>query len=71
MENKVDDEGVGVAYVCGMDADACVSKVCHDLFDADIRPVVLSDCVASSDGRAFVDMALATFGGVPIPSSVT
>lgn len=36
---------------------SCMPKA---VVDGMVRPIVLSDCVASSDGRAFVAMALAT-----------
>lgn len=52
------DKNVKTAYVCGMDTDACVLEICYGLFDADIRPVVLSDCVTSSGGEEYNNMAL-------------
>jgi hypothetical protein len=33
-----------------MDTDMCVLKIAMDLFDADVEPVVLVDCCASTAG---------------------
>lgn len=36
--------------LCGIDTDMCVLKVAMDLFDHGIRPVILTDCCASTAG---------------------
>lgn len=36
--------------LCGIDTDMCVLKVAMDLFDRRIRPVILTDCCASTAG---------------------
>lgn len=37
-------------YICGIDTDCCVLKTAIDLFERNIRPVVLSDYCASNGG---------------------
>lgn len=36
--------------ICGIDTDMCVLKVAMDVFDLGIRPIVLTDCCASTAG---------------------
>lgn len=40
------------AYVCGIDTDCCVLKTAMDLFELNIRPVVLTGYCASNGGAA-------------------
>lgn len=37
-------------FVCGIDTDCCVLKVATDLFENNIRPIVLTDYCASNGG---------------------
>ena len=46
------------AYVCGVDTDACVYAAMISLWDAEVRPVLLSDYCGSSGGKNFHDAAL-------------
>src|SRR5215468_12620741 len=45
-------EDVTDVVVCGLDTDTCVLKTAADVFEADLRPWVASDCCASNGGRA-------------------
>jgi nicotinamidase-related amidase len=36
--------------LCGIDTDMCVLKVAMDIFDRGIRPIILTDCCASTAG---------------------
>ena len=45
-------------HVCGIDTDVCVTKCAVDLFEAGIRPVVLSTYCASHGGPSYHDAAL-------------
>lgn len=38
-------------YVVGIDTDCCVLKTAIDLFECNIRPIVLADCCASNGGE--------------------
>lgn len=37
-------------YICGIDTDCCVYKVAIDLFERNIRPIVISDYCQSNGG---------------------
>ena len=38
-------------FICGIDTDCCVLKVATDLFENNIRPIVLTDYCASNGGQ--------------------
>lgn len=42
---------VSEVYLAGIDTDCCVLKTAIDLFENDIRPIVLKDCCASNGGE--------------------
>ncbi|HEY3109648.1 MAG TPA: isochorismatase family cysteine hydrolase [Chloroflexota bacterium] len=44
--------GAEEVTVAGIDTDMCVLKIAIDIFDLGIRPVVLTDCCASTLGAA-------------------
>lgn len=44
-EHKID-----VVYIAGIDTDCCVLKTAIDLFEMNIRPIVVVDCSASNGG---------------------
>lgn len=44
--------GVTDVVVCGLDTDTCVLKTVVDVFEADLRPWLASDCCASNGGPA-------------------
>lgn len=39
------------AYIAGIDTDCCVLKTALDLFERNIRPIVLAHCCASNGGE--------------------
>ena len=41
---------VDLVYIAGIDTDCCVLKTAIDLFENNIRPVVVTDCCASNGG---------------------
>jgi nicotinamidase-related amidase len=45
LENSIDE-----VSVVGIDTDMCVLKVAMDLFDRNIRPIIYTDCCASTAG---------------------
>lgn len=45
LENNIDE-----VSVVGIDTDMCVLKVAMDLFDKNIRPIIYTDCCASTAG---------------------
>ena len=44
------DNGIKEVYIAGIDTDCCVLKTAIDLFEQNIRPVVLADYCASNGG---------------------
>lgn len=52
------EHGITELYLCGIDTDQCVLATAIDVFSAGIRPVVVTDCCASSAGKDFHDAAL-------------
>lgn len=52
------EHGITELFLCGIDTDQCVLATAIDVFSAGIRPVVITDCCASSAGTAFHDAAL-------------
>jgi nicotinamidase-related amidase len=50
LATHVRDQRFDQVAVAGIDTDMCVLKVAMDLFDLGIRPVVLTDCCASTAG---------------------
>jgi len=52
--------------ICGLDTDACVMAAVFALWDAEIRPIILSEYCASSGGvqfhQAALDLMLRQFG---------
>jgi nicotinamidase-related amidase len=50
LAERLERDGIGEINVVGLDTDMCVLKIALDLFDADIEPVVLVDCCASTAG---------------------
>ena len=47
------EQQVREVHICGIDTDACVLKCAVDLFEYGIRPVVLSQVVASTAGDSY------------------
>lgn len=45
-------------FVCGIATEACVLKTVADLFEANIRPIVLENMCASDKSDDFHDMAI-------------
>ncbi len=56
----INDRGISVVYVCGIDTDICVTKCAVDLFEHGIEPVVLSELCASCAGENAHKNALST-----------
>lgn len=56
----------GEAYICGLDTDACVMAAVFACWDNEIRPYIIADCCACSDGESFhkaaLDIMLRQFG---------
>ncbi len=50
--------GVCEVYVAGIATEACVLKTALDLFEADIRPIVIADACASDKNDRFHTMAI-------------
>jgi len=50
--------GVREVHVAGIATEACVLKTALDLFEADIRPIVIADACASDKNDRFHTMAL-------------
>jgi len=60
---RKDDE----VYLCGTDYDACVLAVAFQLFDNEIRPYIILDCVGSHSNlpiskKSFEKMCIKNFG---------
>lgn len=45
-------------YICGIATEACVLKTVLDLFEHDIRPIVIKDWCASDQEQKYHDMAI-------------
>ena len=45
-------------HLCGLDTDACILKTALDIFEHNVRPVVLSRLCSSSGGRQLHQTAL-------------
>lgn len=43
--------GITTAHVCGVDTDLCVLRTVGDLMEMDIRPVVITDLIATTAGE--------------------
>ena len=56
--DKLRANGISEVHVCGIDTDACVLKCAVDLFEANIRPVVISSACASHAGADFHEYGL-------------
>ncbi len=52
-DKKIDD-----VYIAGIDTDCCVLKTAIDLFENNIRPLVLCDYCASNGGKESHDAAI-------------
>ncbi|MBW8734953.1 MAG: cysteine hydrolase, partial [Asticcacaulis sp.] len=50
--------GVREVHVAGIATEACVLKTALDLFEADIRPIVIADACASDKNDRFHTMAM-------------
>lgn len=50
--------GVNEVHVAGIATEACVLKTALDLFEADIRPIVIADACASDKNERFHTMAM-------------
>jgi nicotinamidase-related amidase len=50
LAERLERDRIDEINVVGMDTDMCVLKIALDLFDADIEPIVLVDCCASTAG---------------------
>ena len=50
--------GVETAHVCGVDTDLCVLRTAGDLMELGIRPLLLTDLVASTAGEPLHSSAL-------------
>lgn len=49
---------ISEVYIVGIDTDCCVLKTAMDLFEINIRPIVLSYYCASNGGKKSHDAAL-------------
>ena len=45
---QIKNLGVNEIEICGTDTDACCMAIAFDLFDCNIKPIILSDLCASS-----------------------
>lgn len=52
------ERGIKELYLCGIDTDQCVLATAIDVFSAGIKPVIITDCCASSAGEDFHAAAL-------------
>ena len=50
LTERLQRENITEISVVGVDTDMCVMKVAMDLFDLGIKPVIIVDCCASTDG---------------------
>ncbi len=53
---------IDTIHICGIDTDICVTKCAVDLFEKNLIPFVLKDCVASHAGIEAHRAALITIG---------
>lgn len=51
MITTLKDKGIESIEVCGTDKDACVMAIAYNLFDAGIKPIILSSLCASSSSN--------------------
>ena len=56
--NELKSFGYKEAALCGVDTDACVMAAAFNLWDNDIRPIVMADYCASSGGKNLHEAAL-------------
>ncbi len=45
--------GIDSVVLCGIDTDQCVLETAIDIFEANLRPILLTDCCASSAGAKY------------------
>jgi nicotinamidase-related amidase len=45
-------------FLCGIDTDQCVLATAIDIFDSGLRPILVTDCCASSAGDKFHEAGL-------------
>ncbi len=57
-------------HIAGIATEACVLKTAVDLFEHDIRPLVLEDMCASDKGAEFHDTALKVIGKLIDPGNI-
>lgn len=57
FHNYINQYDLSEFYICGIDTDVCVMKAAVDLFEEDLRPIVLIDCCASHGGYEFHEFA--------------
>ena len=71
----IHDAGVERVYLAGLETDACVLACGFDLFDADLRPVLVTDCTGTLGGDTLHDAAVRVaernFGGTHTAREVT
>jgi nicotinamidase-related amidase len=58
VQQICDGSGIREIMLCGVDTDQCVLETAIDIFEANLRPVVLADLCASSAGRRFHEAGL-------------
>lgn len=50
LEEVLRKHNIKEVYITGIDTDCCVLKTAIDLFENDIKPIVIKDCCASNGG---------------------
>ncbi|HET8524016.1 MAG TPA: isochorismatase family protein, partial [Thermomicrobiales bacterium] len=50
LADFLQNERIEQVTIAGIDTDMCVLKVAMDIFDLGIKPIILTDCCASTHG---------------------
>lgn len=53
VQQICDGGGIKEVVLCGIDTDQCVLETAIDIFEANLRPIVISDLCASSAGKEY------------------
>ncbi len=51
-------QGINDVVLCGIDTDQCVLETAIDIFEANLKPMLVKDCCASSAGSDFHEAGL-------------
>ena len=54
----IEENNIGIIYLCGIDTDACVLKTAIDLFENNYNVKVIEDCSMSHSGIEFHEYAI-------------